>query len=105
MNDLREDNDPRLLAAIELLKTTPPISVAARVMNEIRQIPAESRADRPVQRVTRWLTRPRAVTFRLRPAWTLALAAGLAAILLLPGGPDGGNAPGARKHNNKNKKK
>ncbi|PYP60431.1 MAG: hypothetical protein DMD40_00665 [Gemmatimonadetes bacterium] len=31
-----------------------------------------------------WLGRPRAVTVRLRPVWTLALAAGLATVLLLP---------------------
>ena len=95
MNDLLEENDPRLLAAIELLKTLPPISVAARVMAEIRQIPAEPRTDGSLHRVTRWFTRPRAVTFRLRPAWTLGLAAGLAAILLVPAGPGGGQTPGA----------
>ena len=91
--DLREAY-ARLTAAVELLEATPPVSVAARVMAEIRQIPAEPRAG-SLRRVTRWLTRPRAVTLRLRPAWTLGLAAGLAAILLLPAGPGGGNSPGA----------
>ena len=91
--DLREAY-ARLTAAVELLEATPRLSVASRVMAEIRQHPAP-RAHRPVRRLTRWLTRPRAVTFRLRPAWTLALAAGLAAILLLPAGPGGEQAPGA----------
>jgi hypothetical protein len=63
-------------------------------MAQIRQLPAEPRADGSVRRLTRWFTRPQAVTFRLRPAWTLALAAGLAAILLFPAGP-GGQSPGA----------
>ena len=37
-----------------------------------------------VLRLARWLARPRAVTLRLRPAWTLAIAAALAALVLLP---------------------
>jgi len=67
-------DDPRLIAAIELLKTPPPVSVAERVMEEIRRLP---HTERPTRR-TPWLTWPRGVA--------LALAAGLAAILLLPSG-------------------
>jgi hypothetical protein len=82
----------RLVAATELLREPPRISVADRVMAEIRE-PAPGGAAR---RLARWFARPRAVTVRLRPAWTLALAAALAAVLLLPVGPsfDPG-APGA----------
>lgn len=61
----------RLDDAIELLKTPPAVSVEARVMAEVR------RMSRPAPRV--WFTWPRAAT--------LALAAGLAAILLLPRQP------------------
>lgn len=98
MNDLPDDwqeEHPRLVEAIELLKTPPPISVAARVMAEIRQLPVETHAQGGARRIARWFTRPRAVTVRLRPAWTLALAAGLAAILLLPASPQSGLVPGA----------
>ena len=88
----------RLISAAQLLAATPPASVAARVMAEIRQPPppVPVQTDGPMHRMARWLTRPRAVTVRLRPAWTLALAAGLAAILLLPSalGPTPGAAEG-----------
>lgn len=86
MMDAHDETHPRLVEAIELLKTTPRLSVADRVMAEIRQLPAHPEARGPRQ-LGRWLTHPHAVTFRLRPAWTLALAAGLAAILLIPSGP------------------
>ena len=78
----------RLLAATELLREPPAVSVADRVMAEIRSDAATS-VTAPAgaaRRLTQWFTRPRAVTLRLRPAWTLALAAALAALLLLPGG-------------------
>lgn len=88
MMDAHDETHPRLVEAIELLKTTPRLSVADRVMAEIRQLPAHPDA-RGARRLGRWLTHPHAVTFRLRPAWTLALAAGLAAILLIPSGPPG----------------
>lgn len=88
MMDSHDETHPRLIEAIELLKSTPRISVADRVMAEIRQLPPHPDA-RGATRLGRWLTRPHAVTFRLRPAWTLALAAGLAAILLIPSGPPG----------------
>jgi hypothetical protein len=84
---LREAYD-RVVGAAELLRALPIISVEQRVMAEVR---------RPQPRVMRrfadWLARPYAVTLSLRPAWTLALAAGLAAILFLPIGPSA--APGA----------
>jgi hypothetical protein len=90
--DLRESY-ARLAGAVQLLEGTPPVSVATRVMAEVRQIPARVHADNLARRLGRWLSRPRAVTVRLRPVWTLALAAGLAAILLLPSGPENGGAP------------
>jgi hypothetical protein len=79
--DLR-DAYVRLITAARLLEVVPPATVADRVMAEIRRTPAPALS--PARRVARWLSRPRAITFRLRPAWTLALAAGLAAILLIP---------------------
>lgn len=82
--DLR-DAYVRLHTVARLLEVVPPASVAERVMVEIRKTPAPTLS--PVRRGVRWLTRPRAITFRLRPAWTLALAAGLAAILLIPSEP------------------
>ena len=81
--DLREAY-ARLIAAAELLETTPRLSVADRVTAEIRRMPVHMLPDGRVRRAIRWFGRPRAVTFRLRPVWTLALVAGLAAILLLP---------------------
>ena len=93
-SDLREAY-ARLTAAVEMLEPTPALSVAARVMAEIRQLPAQTRTG-PARRLTRWLSRPRAVTVRLRPVWTLALAAGLAAILLLPWQSQEALTPGAK---------
>lgn len=81
--DLREAYD-RLIAAAHLISATPQLSVSARVMAEIRQTAPAYQHDSSVRRAVRWLGRPRAVTVRLRPLWTLALAAGLTAILLLP---------------------
>jgi len=94
--DLRETY-ARLMAATELLEATPRLSVAARVMAEIRQLPAPVSAQPvgPTRRLIRWLGRPRAVTVRLRPVWTLPLAAALAAILLLASQPGSVPAPGA----------
>ena len=94
--DLREAH-ARLIAATQMLKATPPVSVASRVMAEIRQNPGRVQSDGPGRRLIRWLGRPRAFTVRLRPVWTLALAAGLATVLLLPwsnGGPTPGVAQG-----------
>jgi hypothetical protein len=94
--DLREAHD-RLISAAQMLAVTPLMSVASRVMGEIRRNPATVQNEGPGRRLIRWLGRPRAVTVRLRPVWTLALAAGLTAILLLPwsnGGPTPGVAEG-----------
>lgn len=94
--DLRETYT-RLMAAAELLGTTPRLSVAARVMAEVRQLPTPAPLQKigPMRRSMRWMSRPRAVTVRLRPVWTLALAAGLAAFLLLPGQTNSTLTPGA----------
>jgi len=85
----------RLISAAQLLAATPPASVAARVMAAIRQPPVPVQTEGPMRRLVRWLARPRAVTVRLRPAWTLALAVGLAAILSLPFVAGFGRTPGA----------
>jgi len=82
----------RLISAVQLLAATPAASVAVRVMAEIRQPRVQVQTAGLMRRMVRWLARPRAVTLRLRPAWTLALAVGLAAILLMPGP---GHTPGA----------
>jgi hypothetical protein len=86
----------RLVAATELLREPPSMSVADRVMAEIRRPAAGTVSAAPAgaaRRLVRWLAQPRAVTLRLRPAWTLALAAALAAVVLLPVGQS--VAPGA----------
>jgi Glycogen recognition site of AMP-activated protein kinase len=92
--ELREAYD-RLAGAANLLQTIPAMSVAARVMADIHDMKPEVERVRTGRKIVRWLSRPRAVTFRLRPAWTLALAAGLAAILLLPSEPTTSPTPGA----------
>ena len=94
--DLREAY-ALLSAAAQMLKAMPPVSVASRVMAEIRQNPAPVQSEGPARRLISWLGGGRAVTLRLRPVWTLALAAGLATVLLLPwsnGGPTPGVALG-----------
>ena len=90
--DLREAH-ALLTAASQVLEAMPPVSVASRVMTEIRQNPARVHSEGRARRVIRWLGGGRAVTVRLRPVWTLALAAGLAAVLLLQW-PTGGPTPG-----------
>jgi hypothetical protein len=92
--DLREAYD-RLIGAAHLLSATPQLSVAPRVMAEIRERPSLASPDGTVRRAVRWLGRPRAITLRLRPVWTLALAAGLTAILLYPVGTGNGAGGGA----------
>ncbi|HEV8382795.1 MAG TPA: isoamylase early set domain-containing protein [Gemmatimonadales bacterium] len=91
--DLREAY-ARLISAAQLISGTPQLSVATRVMAEIRRAPAPVASRDPLRRVVRWFARPRAITLRLRPVWTLALAAGLTVILLLPTGPGSGPSPG-----------
>ena len=76
----------RLTGVAELLREPPAVSVADRVMAQIRReasVPVVSPAG-AARRLARWFARPRAVTLRLRPAWTLALAAALAAVVLVP---------------------
>jgi hypothetical protein len=93
--DLREAY-VRLISAAQMLMVTPRLSVASRVRGEIRRNPAPVQNEGAGRRLIRWLGRPRAVTVRLRPVWTLALAAGLATFLLLPwsSGPTPGVAQG-----------
>ena len=76
------------LAALEraatLLGDVPPASVATRVMAAVRR-PAPTLG----QRVVRWFTGRHTVTISFRPVWSLALAAALAAIAVIPGGGPG----------------
>ena len=68
-----------LQRAVRLLAEAPVASVAARVMAEVRR-PRRSLG----QRVAQWLTERHAVTIAVRPVWSLALAAALAAIAVIP---------------------
>ena len=68
------------------------VSVESRVMAEIRR-PAPTRA----QRVARWIVTPHAITFRIRPAWSLAFAAAVAVLTVFAargGGPELGEHEG-----------
>ena len=78
--ELRDAYD-RVIGAAELLRAMPAMSVEQRVMSEVRR-PATG----ATRRFAAWLARSHAVTLRLRPVWTLAVAAALAAVVLLPGG-------------------
>ncbi|HUC39908.1 MAG TPA: glycogen-binding domain-containing protein [Gemmatimonadales bacterium] len=69
----------RLDDAIELLRAPPAMSVESRVMAEVRRISGEGPLPMPRRRVFTW---PRFATLGL------ALAAGLAAILLIPRSPE-----------------
>jgi Glycogen recognition site of AMP-activated protein kinase len=91
--DLREAY-ARLISAAHLMESAPRLSVASRVMAEIRRMPAPVQADGAARRLVRWFNRPRAVTLRLRPVWTLAVAAGAAVVLLFPW-QQSGPTPGA----------
>jgi len=66
-------------AAALLASSLEQASVADRVMTAIRR-PAPAHTHRFIH----WLVTPRAIVLRVRPAWSLALAAGLLAALLLP---------------------
>jgi hypothetical protein len=72
------------LAALEraaaLLGRLQPPSIAARVMAEVRRPRPSLRV-----RVAQWLTERHTITVSVRPVWSLALAAALAAIVLIPG--------------------
>jgi hypothetical protein len=73
----------RLEAAAALLAAAAPADLASRVMAILRR-PRASRA----QRLVRWLATPHAITFRIRPAWSLALAAVVALLALFPLGDE-----------------
>jgi len=68
-----------LQSAVRLLAEAPAASVAARVMAEVRRPPRSLG-----HRVAQWLTERHAVTIAVRPVWSLALAAALAAIAVIP---------------------
>jgi len=77
----------QLEAAAQVLATRvslPAGSLEARVMEAIRR-PAPSRR----RRLARWLVTPQAVTFRIRPAWSLALATAVLLLTLFPVGDRG----------------
>ena len=79
--DLRAEAE-RLLEVAALLAAAPvAASVATRVMAHL----AEPRPSR-LRRLLQWVARPQAVTFHLRPVWSLAVAAALAVFALFPGG-------------------
>src|SRR2546426_1003738 len=70
----------RLESAAALLAAAPEgRSVADRVLARLHR-----HAHSPVRRLARWLTAPHPVTLRIRPVWSLALAASLVLLMLLP---------------------
>ncbi|HEY6222600.1 MAG TPA: isoamylase early set domain-containing protein [Gemmatimonadales bacterium] len=79
LGPLQREQFDALQRAARLLAEAPVGSVAARVMAEVRRPP-----ERLGQRVARWLTERHAVTIAVRPIWSLALAAALAAIAVIP---------------------
>jgi AMP-activated protein kinase-like protein len=73
----------RLAVAAEALAApVPDMSVATRVMTEIRR-PAPGLG----RRLARWILTPRAITFRIRPAWSLAFAATVTVLTVFATGP------------------
>src|SRR5207245_6869447 len=77
----------QLAAAADLLAVRPAgavTSLESRVMAELRR-PAPSRA----RRVMRWLVTPHAIILRVRPAWSVAFAALVAAFTLFTAGQEG----------------
>ena len=82
----------RLEAAAALLAAAPAVAaLEPRVMAALRR-PAPSR----VRRLIHWFSVPHAVTFRVRPVWSLALAAAVALLTLVP--IDEGNGPVLGEH-------
>ncbi len=79
LTTLQREQFATLQHAVRLLAEAPSASVAARVMAEVRR-PRRSLG----QRVAQWLTERHAVTIAVRPVWSLALAAALAAIAVIP---------------------
>src|SRR5258708_11156322 len=73
----------RMAAALLAAPVARP-NLEARVMTAIRG-PMPSRR----RRLVRWLVTPRALTFRVRPVWSLALAAVVALLTLFPAGREG----------------
>jgi hypothetical protein len=75
----------RLVKIAAVLAAPIPLpSLESRVMTVIRR-PIPSRA----RRLLRWLATPRAITLRVRPAWSLAFAAVVAFLTLFPIGGEG----------------
>jgi Glycogen recognition site of AMP-activated protein kinase len=84
----------RITAAAALLaEPVRGMSVSARVMIEVRR-PAPS----PLRRLVRWILTPRAITFRIRPAWSLAFAATVAVLTVFATGPWEREAPELGEH-------
>jgi hypothetical protein len=75
----RHDADAIEAAAALLAAVPAGLSVERRVMAAIQRPAASSGA-----RLLRWVVRPHAVVLRLRPVWSLALAAGLLVLAVLP---------------------
>ena len=76
----------RLERAAALLRAAPvaPESIETRVMHEVRR-PVPTRA----RRLAFWFTTRHSVTVRVRPIWSVALAAAVAAVALFPSGESG----------------
>jgi len=79
LSPLQREQSAALQRAARLLAEAPVGSVAAHVMAEVRRPPLSLG-----QRVAQWLTERHAVTIAVRPIWSLALAAALAAIAVIP---------------------
>jgi len=87
----RESLPPELRRVVDRLESAAALLAAAvppqgagletRVMAAVRR-PAPS-GDR-VRRLLRWFATPQAVTLRIRPAWSLALAAAIVLLTLVP---------------------
>jgi hypothetical protein len=75
----RHDADAIEAAAALLAAIPAGVSVERRVMAAIQRPAASSGA-----RLLRWVVRPHAIVLRLRPVWSLALAAGLLVLAVLP---------------------